>query len=130
MGYIEDSLTSGEKVIAHFRLHWKVWLSPILLTLLVVTIPIAIYQWLKLRSHEYGVTTKRVVHKWGIIGRESDEMQISSLETVEISQSAMGRILGFGEVQLTGRGTSDLNLKDMADPLDVKKQIESVRHSR
>ena len=129
MGYIEDSLTSGEKVVAYFRLHWKVWIAPILLTLLVVTIPIAIYQWLKLRSHEYGVTTKRVVHKWGIIGRESDEMQISSLETVEIRQSATGRILGFGEVQLTGRGTSDLNLTDMADPLDVKKQIESVRHS-
>lgn len=130
MGYIEDSLTSGENVVAHFRLHWKVWIVPILLTLLIVTIPIAIYQWLKLLSHEYGVTTKRVVHKWGIVGRESDEMQLSSLETVEIRQSVMGRIFGFGEVQLTGRGISDLNLKDMADPLEVKKQIESVRHAR
>ncbi len=127
MGYIEDSLTPGEQVVAQFRLHWKVWIGPILLTLLVVTIPIAIYQWLKLRSHEFGVTTKRVVHKYGIIGRESDEMQLRSLETVEISQSVMGRILGFGEVQLTGRGISDLNLKDLADPLGVKKQIESVR---
>jgi membrane protein YdbS with pleckstrin-like domain len=129
MGYIEDSLTPGEKVVAHFDLHWKVWIGPVVLTLLIVTIPIAIYQWLKLRSHEYGVTTKRVVHKWGIIGRETDEMQISSLETVEISQPAMGRILGYGEVQLTGRGTSDLNLTNMAGPLEVKKKIESVRFS-
>ena len=127
MGYIEDSLTPGEQVVGHFRLHWKVWIVPILFVLLIITIPVAIYLWLKIRSHEFGVTTKRVVHKYGIIGRESDEMQLSSVETVEISQSAWGRIFGFGEVQLTGRGTSNLNLKGMADPLEVKKQIESVR---
>lgn len=130
MGYIEDSLTPGEEVVARFQLHWKVWIVPVLLTLLVITIPIALYRALKLWNTEYGLTTKRVVYKHGIIGRETDEMQLGSLETVEISQSVMGRILGFGEVQLTGRGTSDLNLTGMARPLDVKKRIESVRFAK
>ena len=130
MGYIEDSLTPGETVVAHFKLHWKVWLGPVLLTLLVITIPIAIYKALKIMNTEHGLTTKRVVYKHGIIGRETDEMQLGSLETVEISQSVLGRIFGFGEVQLTGRGTSDLNLTGMARPLEVKKQIESVRFAK
>ena len=127
MGYIEDSLTPGEEVVAHFHLHWKVWIVPVLLTLLVVTIPVALYMALKLWNIEHGLTTKRVVYKRGIIGRETDEMQLSSVETVEIRQSVWGRILGFGEIQLTGRGTSDLNLIGMARPLEVKKAIESVR---
>ena len=127
MGYIEDSLTPGEEVVAHFSLHWKVWIVPVLLTLLVITIPVAFYMALKIWNLEYGLTTKRVVYKHGIIGRETEEMQLSSVETVEIRQTVMGRILGYGEIQLTGRGTSDLNLTGMARPLEVKKQIESVR---
>lgn len=126
MSYIEESLSEGEQVVAHFELHWVERLLMCLYVVLIITIPLAIYEWLKLRCTEIGLTNKRVVVKTGIISRHTEEMRIGSIETVEIRQSIWGRLLGFGEVHLTGKGTSDLVLRRMANPIEVKRRIEGV----
>lgn len=129
--YIQSSLSAGEEVEALFKLHWLNWVNVwlwVLLAIITVGIlsPVAIYKWLNLRCQEYGVTNKRVIHKRGIISRTTDEMKLSSIETVDLDQSVMGRLLGFGTVRITGRGISDLVLKGIDDPLQVKRQIEGV----
>ena len=126
MSYIEESLSEGEQVVARFNLHWVERLPLFLWCVLVVTLPLAIYAWLKLRCTEIGVTNKRVIVKTGIISRQSEEMRIASIETVEIDQSVCGRILGFGDVRITGKGTSSLVLHHMSEPLEVKRRIEGV----
>ena len=126
MSYIEESLSEGEQLVARFKLHWVERLPIFLWCVLVVTLPLAIYEWLKLRCTEIGVTNKRVVIKTGIISRHTEEMRIGSIETVEIRQSIWGRMLGFGDVHVTGKGTSDLVLHRMANPIDVKRRIEGV----
>ena len=131
MSFIEDSLSSGEEIVARFRLHWlaKLWLALwILLAVptLGITLLLAIYEYLRLRGIEQGVTNKRVIYKTGIVSRKSEEMKLTSIETVEIEQGVWGRMLGFGDVKITGRGTSDLVFQRIADPLAVKRQIESV----
>lgn len=128
MSYLEESLSEGEKVVRVFRQHWvtRIWL--VLWILLLVTIPIAIYEWLRLRTIEHAVTNKRVVYKRGIISRHTEEMKIGSIETVEINQGVWGRLLGFGDVKVTGRGLSDVVLRTIDDPMEVKRQIEGVSH--
>ena len=128
MSYLEESLSEGEKVVAVFSQHWitKLWL--VLWIVLIVTIPIAIYEWLRLRTIEHGVTNKRVVFKQGIISRHTEEMKIGSIETVEIDQGIWGRILGFGDIKVTGKGISDVTFLRMNDPMDVKRRIEGVSH--
>jgi uncharacterized membrane protein YdbT with pleckstrin-like domain len=131
MGYIQDSLSDGEEVRALFKLHWfaKSWM--ILWIILAIptigiTLLIALWEWLKLRNIEQGVTNKRIIRKQGIISRKSEEMKITSIETVEIIQGVMGRIFGYGDIKVTGRGTSDVLFKKINDPMDVKRKIESV----
>ncbi len=128
MSYLEESLSDGEKVVAVFSQHWitKLWL--VLWILLIVTIPIAIYEWLRLRTMEHAVTNKRVVFKQGIVSRHTEEMKIGSIETVEIDQGIWGRILGFGDIKVTGKGISDVTFRRMNDPMDVKRRIEGVSH--
>jgi len=131
MGYIQDSLSDGEQVKELFRLHWFAKVPMIVWIVLAIptlglTLLLAIWEWLKLRSIEQGVTNKRVIFKTGIISRKSEEMKISSIETVEIVQSVMGRVFGFGTVVVTGRGISNLVFKNVNDPMDVKRKIESV----
>ncbi|MFR0690240.1 PH domain-containing protein [Enterobacterales bacterium AE_CKDN230030158-1A_HGKHYDSX7] len=129
--YIKESLSDGEQVHAVFKLHWMAWISvwiwclAALLTLGLLA-PVAIYMWLSLRSLEQGVTNKRVIIKRGIISRRTEEMKIRSIETVELRQQLLGRLFGFGDVKITGRGTSDLVLRGVDDPMSVKRQIESV----
>ena len=131
MGYIQDSLSDGEQVQELFRLHWFAKVPMIVWIVLAIptlglTLLLAIWEWLKLRSIEQGVTNKRVIFKTGIVSRKSEEMKISSIETVEIVQSVMGRVFGFGTVVVTGRGISNLVFKNVNDPMDVKRKIESV----
>ena len=128
MSYIEESLSADEKVVAVFRQHWVTRLWLVLWIVLIVTIPIAIYEWLRLRTIEHGVTNKRVIFKQGIVSRHTEEMKLGSIETVEIDQGVWGRILGFGDIKVTGRGISDVVFRRMADPMDVKRKIEGVSH--
>lgn len=131
MGYIEQSLSAGEKVEAVFRLHWSAWLPVWLWVLLAIptigiTLLVALYAYLRLKHQEQGVTNKRVILKKGIIGRQTEEMKLRSIETVEIDQGVFGRMLGFGTVKITGRGVSDIVFKGIDDPMAVKRAIESV----
>jgi uncharacterized membrane protein YdbT with pleckstrin-like domain len=133
MSYIETSLSEGEKVVKLFRLHWTARLWLVLWIVLIlptfgIALLLAIYEWLRLRTLEYGVTNKRVILKKGIIGRYTEEMKIGSIETVEIDQGVLGRILDYGDVKVTGRGISDVVFKRMDDPMAVKRHIEGVSH--
>ena len=91
-----------------------------------ITLLLALYEFLRLKYQEQGVTNKRVILKKGIISRRTEEMRLKSIETVEIDQGVLGRMLGFGTVKLTGKGVSDFHLKGIADPLAVKRAIESI----
>jgi uncharacterized membrane protein YdbT with pleckstrin-like domain len=131
VSYIEDSLSTGEKIEGLFKLHWFAWV-PMYLWLLLglvtfgLTWLIALYEFLRLKFIEQGVTNKRVVLKKGIISRKTEEMKLGSIETVEINQGVWGRIFGFGTVKVTGRGISDVVYQGIDDPMSVKRQIESI----
>lgn len=131
MSYIEDSLSDGERVEALFQLHWFAHVPMIIWIILAIptlgiTLLLALYEYLKLRSIEQGVTNKRVILKTGFISRHTEEMKLNSIETVEIRQGVMGRMFGFGTIEVTGRGLSDVIFKGVDDPMAVKRRIESV----
>jgi uncharacterized membrane protein YdbT with pleckstrin-like domain len=131
MSYIEQSLSAGEKVEGLFKLHWFARVPMVIWFILGfvtfgLTWFIALYEFLRLKFLEQGVTNKRVILKKGIVSRKTEEMKLKSIETVEIDQGIFGRIFGFGTVKVTGRGTSDFLFKGVDDPISVKQQIESV----
>jgi len=129
MSYLDESLAPGETIVARFHLHWTAkgrLILALVLCLVVIGIPFAIYEWLRLRAIELGVTTHRVVRKTGIIGRQSEEVRLSAIETVDLMQSTWGRLLGFGTVRVTGRGESSMVLERVEDPVGVKRAIETA----
>ena len=131
MPYIEQSLSTGEKIEGLFTLHWVAWIPMVIWIILAIptfgiTLILAIYEFLRLKFLEQGVTNKRVILKKGIISRQTEEMKLTSIETVEINQGIFGRIFGFGTVKVTGRGISDLTFKRIDDPMAVKRQIEGI----
>jgi uncharacterized membrane protein YdbT with pleckstrin-like domain len=129
MSYLDESLAPGEVIVARFALHWTAkgrLILGIVLIPLLVGIPLAIYEWLRLRAIELGVTSHRVVRKSGIISRTTDEIRLTAIETIDLQQSAWGRILGFGDVRVTGRGESSMLLRRVSDPVAVKRAIETA----
>ncbi len=142
MNYIDRSLSTNENLQHIFKFHWIVRFAFWVLAICSVVISLAlssefgiwtwiiaifgIYGLVRLWFIEQGLTNKRVIYKEGIIARKTNEMQLTSIETVEIDQSVFGRILGYGSVKVTGRGMSDLVFTNINDPMDVKRNIESI----
>ena len=131
MSYIKKSLSTGEEIKYLFKHHWltklpMVFWAIIAIPTLGLTLLLSIYSWLYYRTIEQGITNKRLILKQGIISRKTEEMQIAAIETVEITQSVFGRILGYGMVKVTGRGDSEIKFEYVDDPLAVKRRIGSV----
>jgi uncharacterized membrane protein YdbT with pleckstrin-like domain len=131
MSYINESLSKGETIEQLFKHHWTAYKDVAIWAILAIptfgiTLIVAIYRYCVLKAIEQGVTSKRVIHKKGIVSRKTEEMKLASIETVEITQSILGRIFGYGNVEITGTGINDLIFKSIDDPMSVKKSIEGV----
>ncbi|MFZ1974421.1 MAG: PH domain-containing protein [Candidatus Acidiferrales bacterium] len=80
---------------------------------------------------EMAVTNHRVVIKTGLMSRKTIEMLLNKVESIEISETAGGRMLGYGTIVIIGTGGTSEPFHKMAHPLQfrsqVQQQIEELR---
>jgi len=75
------------------------------------------------RSTELAVTDQRVILKRGVIARHTIEMNRSKVESVDVDQSVLGRIFGYGTVLVRGTGGSLEPMQSISDPLRFRSHI-------
>jgi len=132
--YVDEVLAPGERIAARARFHWTTYFWPIFWTVLtlgvgiILTGPWMLVIWIRQKSTDLVVTDRRLIHKTGLIGREVIEHRLSKIETINIDQSVMGRLLNYGSVSVTGTGVSTIAFSRIADPLGFKRAIEAVVH--
>ena len=73
--------------------------------------------------NELAMTNKRVISKKGFIRRDTSELKLSKLETIEIKQSIFGRIFGFGKIICIGTGGSETSIDNIDNPLEFRKKF-------
>jgi hypothetical protein len=80
---------------------------------------------------EMAVTNRRVVIKTGLMSRKTIEMLLNKVESIEVSETAMGRMLGYGTIVVIGTGGTSDPFRKVAHPLEfrsqVQQQIEKLR---
>tara|TARA_B100001093_G_C26370131_1_gene818348 strand:- start:199 stop:642 length:444 start_codon:yes stop_codon:yes gene_type:complete len=74
---------------------------------------------------EFGITAKRVISKRGIISRKVSEMNLDSIESINVDQGILGRILNYGGVKISGRGTTSVDFSNIDDPVAIRKLIQN-----
>jgi uncharacterized membrane protein YdbT with pleckstrin-like domain len=79
--------------------------------------------WFHRWTTETDVTNMRVVHKTGFIKRRTFEMSLDKVESVDVNQSILGRILNYGDVTVRGVGEGAETIKTIASPLDFRSHI-------
>ena len=143
MGYIEANLLPGETVVQRARLHWIVFLKalavfvvglgllyfdPKLIGLVVMAIGLlmALPPWIQRASSEFGVTSKRVIIKVGVIQRRTLELLIRQVEAISVDQSLSGRMFNFGTITLTGTGGVKETFHNISHPLEFRRSIQSL----
>jgi len=149
--YIDQILQPGEKVLystnAHWVFYWPAiigWVvaiaflvlsrmviadTPVLLCLSMAAVSAiaALYKtltaWFHRWTTETDVTNLRVVHKTGFIKRRTFEMSLDKVESVDVDQSILGRILTFGDVTIMGVGEGKETISTIASPLEFRNYI-------
>ena len=75
---------------------------------------------------ELGVTNKRVIAKQGWIRRDTTELNHSKVESFAVDQSIAGRIFGFGTVTIQGTGGGKTPIKNIDDPMKLRREAMQV----
>jgi uncharacterized membrane protein YdbT with pleckstrin-like domain len=70
------------------------------------------------------VTNRRVVVKTGLASRKTIEMMLSKVESIEVSESTGGRMLGYGTVVVIGTGGTSEPFHKVAHPLEFRNQVQ------
>jgi uncharacterized membrane protein YdbT with pleckstrin-like domain len=149
--YIDEILQPGEKVLYSTNAHWifylpaiGAWIVAIALLILsrattvdglillclaasaVAAIAAMFWTfraWFHRLTTETDVTNMRVVHKTGFIKRRTFEMALDKVESVDVNQSILGRILNYGDVTIQGVGEGRETIKTIGAPLQFRSHI-------
>jgi uncharacterized membrane protein YdbT with pleckstrin-like domain len=127
MSYIDESLIPGETLIHRARMSW--WSQFALVFLGVVTLIVGvgliflIIAWVRVRSTELAITSRRVIAKFGFIKRHTVEINLDKVEALKVEQGFWGRILNYGTIFISGAGTSVAPIPNIADPLVFRRKF-------
>jgi uncharacterized membrane protein YdbT with pleckstrin-like domain len=123
--YVEQALTQGEHVVHLGRTSWWSlfwWLFfGVLLTPVLVGLVLLGVAWVKQRSTELAVTNKRVITKFGFIRRDTVELNIQKVESVQVQQGMLERMLNFGTIVIAGGGNPQAPIPGISDPLAFRR---------
>lgn len=150
MAYVNSVLQPGETVKVIGRMHWTIFLRPLLLgafaalllmygahdetqvgkivtyagwLALAIAALLFFAAWFRRSTTELSVTTHRVIYKRGFIWRRTAEMNMDKVETVNVDQSIVGRIFGYGTIQVLGTGQGFESLHGIGSPIAVRNAI-------
>jgi uncharacterized membrane protein YdbT with pleckstrin-like domain len=131
MSYIEKSLGQGERIVARAHFHWwysmKAWLALIFLGWCIIGIVIFVSMMIRKWTTEIGVTTHRFVEKTGLFSLKTNEVALSNIEGVTLTQSFWGQMLGYGHLRIEGTGVDHIDLPSIGDPLGFRAAIETAK---
>ena len=153
MSYIDRNLIEGERVVYRTRLHWLVFAMPILVTVvvllpaawflfenanwqsfawvpLVLALLVLLPAFVKRQSSDFAVTNKRVMMKVGVFHTRSVELLLGKIEAVAVDQSLTGRLLGYGDIIVTGSGGTTETFSGIQSPLNFRRAVQLVADSQ
>lgn len=123
--YVEGALIQDEKIvhIGHIS-KWSLWhliALGILLLPVVIGLFFLLQAYIRYKTTELAITTKRVIVKVGFIRRSTVEININKVESVQVDQSLLGRVFDFGTLVISGAGAAQAPLHGIAEPLAFRK---------
>jgi membrane protein YdbS with pleckstrin-like domain len=147
MSYVKEVLQPGERVLYASTIHWLIYAPAILLLIVAI---LATFQtvggsefvwrsislvcfaaaslsaaraWFKRWTTEIAVTDRRIIYKRGFIRRHTIEMNMDKVESVDVNQSLLGRVFGYGDVLVRGTGVGFEPLQMIESPIELRNAV-------
>ena len=103
----------------------QIYETRIVYLLIAGAVFISLKAFIKYISTEAAVTSKRVIFKTGFIRISTLEIRKEKIENIQVKQSILGRILGYGDLTFIGTGGSPVVFKIIQDPVGTKNRIDN-----
>jgi uncharacterized membrane protein YdbT with pleckstrin-like domain len=151
VGYVERHLLQGERVVYKTRLHWILFLRPVLVivvgialalvlrpvqdppwiwmigaAVVVIGLAWAMVHYVEMMTSEFAVTNSRLILKVGLISRYTTELLLTKVETIGVQQGLIGRMLGFGDLTVTGTGGAREVFRRVRDPIGFRNHVQQA----
>jgi uncharacterized membrane protein YdbT with pleckstrin-like domain len=151
--YINRILQPGERRLYSSKIHWSIYVPGLFVLLVgLVFLLIAgaqgafsgsggllpmfgfalcfvgglillFWAWFARWTTEIEITDRRIVYKRGFIRRRTIEMNMDKVESVDVDQSILGRILNYGDITIRGVGVGMEPLRRIDAPLDFRNHV-------
>lgn len=118
MTYVKSVLITNEEVIYRAKLHWKIYFTPLAL------LTLWLFPLIKQKTSEFVITNKRIIIKIGFISRKTLEMNLNKIESVNVDQGILGRILDYGTITIIGTGGTKESFPDLSQPLLFRRKFQ------
>ncbi len=134
-------------VIYQAKLHWVVFLWPVVLACIAMLIGIKFYllkevalflvlfsilwavmMWIKYHFSSVTIKKKQVILCTGMLTRQTIDIPITKIETIDITQSILGGILQYGTLMVIGTGGTRHLISCLDKPLTCRRYIEQLMH--
>jgi uncharacterized membrane protein YdbT with pleckstrin-like domain len=151
VGYVERHLLEGERVLYKTRLHWVLFVKPVLMLIaglvlagLLRLVPDppwlwmagaavtlvgfvwAVVRYVEVMTSEFAVTTSRLIFKVGLISRYTTELLLAKVESIGVQQGLAARLLGYGDLVVTGTGGAREVFRRVRDPIGFRNHVQQA----
>jgi len=129
MSYIDSNLMKDERVQFRTKKHLIIYVFPLAWTIFsayaspymranpflvklawlpwLLALIFWLYVWLEYVTSEFVVTNKRIMMREGFFFRHTNETRLAAVSQVNVDQSLLGRMLGYGIVSINAFGAFD-----------------------
>lgn len=131
MSYLEKSLATNEIVVGRAYFHWSyrlvALLSLLFLGIFLIGIWIFFAMMIPVWTTEIAVTNQRFLVKRGWLRLSTQEIVLSNIEGVRVTQGFWGRVFGYGHVHVEGTGVDTVDTPPIAHPVQFRRDIENAK---
>lgn len=134
-------------IVYYARLHWVIFLGPLLLLIIdliagwqinplwEVSLFIMIFAllwlamtWVTFQFSSLTIKKKQIILRTGLLVRKTVDIPLNKIESIDISQTLMGSLLGFGSLVIIGTGGTRHVISNLTKPLTCRRYIEQLMH--
>ncbi|MBI3284776.1 MAG: PH domain-containing protein [Burkholderiales bacterium] len=126
--YVESTLIKDEKVIYTGKI--SLWSLLPLFIIGLILLPLAgigLLFWLaagiRYMTTELAFTNKRVIAKFGFISRQTIELNLTKVESLQVNQGILGRLFNFGTLVISGAGNPQAPIPGISNPMTFRRSF-------
>lgn len=141
--YVNKVLISGEKLLHAGQVSWWTLIGPLTLAAMLLITAVAIQllhpipvlpllllagsaitagvAYVRQRATEIAITDKRIIVKRGFVRRDTIEINLVKVESLQVEQNLLGRMLNFGDIIVSAGGGPMAPVMGIANPLEFRR---------